>query len=187
MIAAADVLHDLETFVYRRVAASYPERLARACARAMLDCLYLNFRAQKLYVPTQFNEHARSRYEQIWAEFTGNNYDVLACKYKLSLQRIYIIVNQMRKTHVQKRQSDLFAADLKHTDNRPLAQVVFETYLPHELERVGLASDDASQLATACFDHLCAHYPGILISITEAHRQAGQHGDLFDMAESEPV
>jgi len=182
MITAADILHDLETIAYRRLVSGYPDRVALAGVRALLDCLYLNFRGQFMYVPTHFNRDARTRYEQIWHDFTGHNHDALALKYKMSRQRIYIIINQMRTAHVRKRQDDLFAADIAAEDSRPLTQIVFESYLPHELERAGVCPDDAQALAGELFQHLCVTYPGIAIRITHAmwqQRHGGDNGDLF--------
>ncbi len=181
MITANDIMLDLESLAYRRVRAAYPERVALACAKALFDCLFLNFRNQAMYVPTRDLVGLHERYESIWREFTGHNHGDLAIRHRLSLQQIYNIVNTMRTAHARKHNHDLFPHDLADHDNRPLTLVVLNDYLPAELHRAGIAEDDAKALAGDIAAHLCEKYPGISVRITEAMRnKRTDAGSLFD-------
>ena len=182
MITADSILLDLETYIYRMVSVSHPEKTALACARALVECLFLNFRAQSMYVPTGDQKALQSRYERIWADFNGHNHNELACKYRLSVQRIYSITNRMRAVSVRQRQRDLFPTP-DEPSAKPLTLTILDEYLPADLERAGLAADDAKQVASAVATHLCATYPGISVRITEAlwqKRHNPGNDDLFD-------
>lgn len=185
MITADSILRDLETYVYRTVSVSHSEKTALACARALVECLFLNFRAQSMYVPTRDIKDTKalqSRYERIWADFNGHNHNELACKYRLSVQRIYAIINRMRAVCVRQRQRDLFPVP-DEPSAQPLTLTILDEYLPADLERAGLPADDAKQLAGAVATHLCATYPGISVRITEAlwqKRHNPGNDDLFD-------
>jgi len=184
VISADDILRDLEAFTFKQVGASHPELVAIACARALFECLFLNFRKQYLYVPTGTNHVLQQRHEMIWREFNGRNYGELAIKHKLSLQQIYNVINVMRADAVRRRQADLFAADIAEIERRPLLMVVMQDYLPADLQRAGLAAAESHVIASEIAGYLCATYPGISIRITEAMRQRrrGDNGDLFDEA-----
>ncbi|MCF7963983.1 MAG: hypothetical protein K9L79_00420 [Methylobacter tundripaludum] len=184
MITADDIIGDLESLTYRKVSEAYPERIALACSKALFDCLFLNFKGQSMYVPTRdiaalaaLDEH----YEVIWQEFKGRNHTELAIRHRLSLQHIYNIVNIMRRRHMRKHQDDLFPQDLAHEDNRPLTLVVLDDYLPAELQRAGVTETEAKILAGDIAMHLCQHYPGVSVRITEAMRSKRQNSndDLF--------
>lgn len=183
MITADSILRDLERFVYDQVCRLHAPKTALACAGALFDCLYLNFRKQYLYVPTSDREALHERYEAIWADFKGHNHNELSVKYHLSVQQIYSIIGKMRRQHVRQRQADLFPVPSDEPD-KPLTLTVLEDYLPHDLQRVGLPEPDARQLAQQVADYLCATYPGISIRITEAMRKQRErdNGDLFDEA-----
>jgi Mor family transcriptional regulator len=183
MITADSILHDLETYTYQTVLASHAENIALACAGALFECLFLNFRKQYLYVPTSDKAALQDKYEAIWGDFNGRNYAELSIKYHLSVQHIYTIVGLMRKSAVRQRQADLFPLD-DEAEARPLALVVLEDYLPHDLQRAGLSEPDAYAIAGKIADHLCQTYPGLSIRITESMRNRRQAGnaDLFDEA-----
>lgn len=182
MLSAESILHDLETFAFRAVQPGHGERVAVACARALVECLWLNFRRQYLYVPTGYHADAEVRYQAIWAEFNGRNHAELSIKHRLSLQRVYEIVKHMRQTAMRTRQADLFPlAD--PAPSKPLTLIVLEDYLPADLQRAGLPEADAKTLADQIARHLCDTYPGIAIKITDAMWQKRQGGgDLFDEA-----
>lgn len=179
MITADDVLHDLESRVYNAVQPAHGQRLALACARALAECLYLNFQAKYLYVPTGYYVEADQRHQAIWDDFTGRNHDELSIKYGISKQRVYKIVNAMRKSPKRNRQADLFPEE--ENDPRPLVLIVLGDYLPAELQRVGLPADESHAVADAIAQHLCASYPGISIRITAAlwQKRKGGNLDLF--------
>lgn len=189
MINTDDVLHALESQIYQAVVASHGDKTARACARAMVECLFLNFRKGYLYIPTTDMASLQEHYARIWNDFSGRNHNELAIKYHLSVQRIYAITKEMRKAYVKTRQHDLFPTP-EAASTKPLTLVVMEDYLPHELTRVGLPLDAAKRISTDLAVFLCQTYPGISIRITEAHwqkRNGGGSEDLFDWGEPEPV
>ena len=179
MISTESVLHELETTVYRRVLPRHGERLALACARALVECLYLNFRRQPLYVPTGVYAEVEERHKAIWADFNGRNHAELGIKYRLSLQSIYEITKRMRKTALKDRQADLFPpAD--EASAKPQTLVVLEEYLPADLARAGLPENEAADIAAAVTQQLCADYPGTTLRITSAiWQKCRDGGDLF--------
>jgi hypothetical protein len=189
MITADHILQDLEAYAYRRVLVNHPERIARACAGALFQCLFLNFRKQYMYVPTSDKSELHDRYESIWHDFNGRNHGELAIRHRLSIQQIYTITNQMRREQIKTRQQDLFP--LPDTPiSKPLTLVVLEDYLPADLQRAGLPVDQANHLASEIADYLCATYPGISIRITEAmwnKRSKPDSDDLFDLGDPEPA
>lgn len=190
MITAADILHDLEAFTYRRVlAAGQPEKTAISCARALFDCLFLNFRKQYMYIPTSNKGAQQTRYEDIWHEFNGHNQAELAVKHRLSVQQIYSIIKLMRAINVRERQRDLFPLR-EQVVEKPLTLVVLEDYLPADLERAGLPLELATQVACEVATHLCATYPGISVRMTESLWQKSRkpgNDDLFGMGEAEAI
>ena len=189
MITTDDVLHALESQVYQAVVASYGDKIARACARAMVECLYLNFRNGCLYVPTTDLVSLQEHYARIWQDFNGRNCNDLAIKYHLSVQRVYAIIKEMRKAYVHKYQHDLFPVP-EATSTKPLTLVVMEDYLPHELARVGLPLKLAKSISANLAVFLCQTYPGISIRINKGHwqkRNGGSSEDLFELGEPEPV
>lgn len=180
MITAETVLHELESRVYRAVLPRHGERTARAAARALFDCLFLNFRKQCLYVPTSDKAALHERYEAIWGDFNGRNHAELAVKYRLSLQQIYTITNHMRHLHLRDRQQQLFPLPAAPTA-KPLLLTVLDDYLPADLQRAGLPEAEANALAADIAGHLCQTYPGITIRITESlrHKRHDDNADLF--------
>lgn len=183
MLTTDDILHDLERYVFDRVLATHPEKIALACARALFECLFLNFRKQRMYVPTSDKQAQHLRYEQIWREFNGRNHAELSIRYRLSVQQIYAITRLMRAAHVRDKQAQLFPLP-ETEETKPLALVVLTDYLPAELERAGLPADAAKRLALDLAAYLCASYPGVSLRITEAAWRQRQDmiGNLFDEA-----
>lgn len=181
MLTADDVLLDLERYVYARVMADRDEQTALACASALFQCLFLNFRKQYLYVPTPAREQARQRYDAIWRDFSGHNHVDLSLKYHLSVQQVYAIIKTMRKKAAQRYQADLFSHDEGDPDP-PLTLRVLQEYLPHDLARAGLGEPENVALARQVADYLCARYGGLSLKITEQladKRQSGQQISLF--------
>lgn len=184
MITADNILSDLKTMVYRTVAAAHGESRALSCVRAVVDCLYLNFRRQLIYVPTPLRHNSQVNIEHIWHDFNGRNHIELATKYRVSTQWVYRVIKQMRKRHTSRYQSDLFPK-VEENDPRPALLAVLQDYLPADLQRAGLPAPAAAELANAIADHLTAHYSGISIKITgelwHSHRGDDGNHDLFGM------
>lgn len=188
MITASSILRDLEAFTYSRVRVQHPEKLALACAKALFECLYLNFRKQCLYIPNTDKDALQETYAAIWHDFDGRNHAELSIRYHRSVQQIYAIVKSMRTSQIRQRQHDLFPLP-EDKPNKPLALIVLEDYLPADLQRAGLPVDESHTLAQQIADHLCATYPGVQIRITDsmwAQRQR-QDSDLFDLGEAEAI
>lgn len=183
MITADSILHDLEAYVFAVVCQTHPEKTALACAGALFECLFLNFRKQCLYVPTSDKNALLDKYQSVWRDFRGHNHNELSIKYRLSVQQIYTIIKIMRRDSIRQVQSDLFPLPETETD-KPIVLAVLEDYLPHELQRAGLSIEQSIELARKIADYLCASYPGISIRITESMRNRRQRGshDLFDEA-----
>lgn len=188
MINAETILRDLESHVFRTVLATHGERTARASARAVFECICLNFRHRAMYVPTVNHADIQARYESIWRDFTGHNQFELSIKYRLSLTRIYIIINEMRSLHVRRRQADLFPLPDEDQDERPLTSIVLEDYLPAELARAGLPTSDAQTVAKSVADKLYGDYHGIQIGgFDHLYKRMMRNDtlDLFDDGEPE--
>lgn len=185
MITANSILRDLEAFTYSRVRVHHSEKLALACARALFECLYLNFRKQCLYIPNTDKDALHEKYAAIWNDFNGRNHAELSIRYHRSVQQIYSIIKLMRTSQLRQRQHDLFPLP-EDKPSKPLALIVLEDYLPADLQRAGLPIDESHDLAQQIADHLCETYPGVQIRITEsmwAQRQRHE-GDLFDLDEA---
>ena len=180
MITAAEVIHALERHVYQAVQPAHGERIALACCKALVKCLWLNFRRQYLYIPLAHTAELHKRNEAIWAAFNGRNHSELALKYRMSLQHIYAIVKTMRRASADKYQAQLFPLPGEE-DERPLLLVVLEDYLPADLEAAGLPGDAAAILSGDIARFMVEHYRGIQIKITDAiyERRSGDNGDLF--------
>lgn len=52
---------------------------------------------QNFYIPMDMIAKARSRDEELYDEFTGDNHNELALKYGLSVQHVYRIVRRVRE------------------------------------------------------------------------------------------
>lgn len=181
MLSADDILHDLECYVYAAVVSDYDEKTALACAAALFQCLFLNFRKQYLYVPTVMRKQARQRHEAVWHDFSGRNHVQLSMKYHLSLPQVYAIIKIMRKKDAQRYQDDLFSHDEEGSDN-PLTLRVLQEYLPHDLAQAGLGEPENIRLAQQVSDYLCTRYGGLSLKITEQladKRQPTQQVSLF--------
>jgi len=148
MIKSKDVMADLQAFVRNEVS---DPKTGDACASALLQCFALNFRFQTIYVPNQAqrNKEIRQRNKDILSDFTGNNHNELAIKYRLSLQMIYNIIRESR------RQAETGEKPLK-----PILLLVMDEYLPPDLIKAGLSGSDATALSQKVADYLCEKYPG---------------------------
>jgi len=176
MITAADVVHDLEQQCFAAVSQELGEKTALACADALFDCLYLNFKGQNLYIPTIARDANKQRYEAIWEAFDGRNINELAVQYRLSIQSIYNITRAMRKRKLAGLQGDLFGAPPPPEPAKPLTLEVFDELLPPELTRAGYPAERSRQLARMLSDYLCQRYPGLLLRISgEMRKQRGDH------------
>lgn len=60
------------------------------------------------YIPKGIALDAALKYNRIWEDFKGNNYEALAKKYDLTVQRIYQITSAMQKVKQKESQKDLF-------------------------------------------------------------------------------
>ena len=172
MITADAILHDLETYIYNDVCVSHGEKKALACARALFDCLWLNFRYSLMYIPTSAAVDLRN--ETIWAEFNGRNHIELTLKYHLSLVQVYKIIKFQKTKSVRKIQDDIFPTAEPAT-SRALTPNIIAEYLPAELTKCGLSNAESEALAKKISNHLLLTYPGISIRISEyLHRQRTQ-------------
>jgi Mor family transcriptional regulator len=63
---------------------------------------------QLVYVPKGRTLLARRRYEQIYAEFTGDNHADLARRHGLGIQQLYRVIAIMRREHTARVQGGLF-------------------------------------------------------------------------------
>jgi len=167
MITADHILVDLEHFIYKEVSATHDEKKALASARALFECLWINFRKGQMYIPTTDKIAQQQRYETIWAAFNGSNYAELAAKNRLSTQQIYTIINAMRTTHTRKHQTDLFPIPAPKTI-KPLTLQIIEDYLPADLIKVGVNDVAAQSIAKKLSNYLCEKYPGVSIHISDA-------------------
>jgi Mor family transcriptional regulator len=185
MITAESILRDLEAYTYARVSLQHPEKLALACAKALFECLYLNYRGQYLYIPNTDKDALLEKYAAIWNDFNGRNHAELSIRYHRSVQQIYSIIKAMRTQQIRQRQSDLFPLP-EEKPVKPLVLTVLEDYLPADLQRAGLPGTESHALAKQIADYLCATYPGLQIRITESlwARRNRHEGDLFNQGEA---
>lgn len=66
------------------------------------------FGGRDVYIPTDQRLKAALRDIQIWQEYTGNNIELLANKFKLTERRIAEIIQHQRSVETQRRQRRLF-------------------------------------------------------------------------------
>lgn len=171
MLTADEILSDLEQLVYREIVDQHGDKVALACATALVKCLFLNSNGKHIvYVPTaeQERQQRRQLYLQIWSEFTGDNHADLARRFRMSLQHIYNIIRHMRKAMVKRMQADLFADDISENSETPVLLRILAVYLPVEFNLAGLPMDDAGQLSQKISDYLCTQYAGLQFCITQA-------------------
>lgn len=69
------------------------------------------FGGENLYIPRNITGKVAKRNARIFVEFTGNNHDLLAKKYGLTLQRIYTIIKEESNRHKKEHQPSLFGND----------------------------------------------------------------------------
>ena len=80
---------------------------ANHIARWVVLTLGQHFGGRMTYLPRGDQLKTALRHNQIWAEFTGNNVEALASKYKLSSVRVYKIIQEQRALHRAKVQPQL--------------------------------------------------------------------------------
>lgn len=166
MITGQSVIDDLKSLVYREVAKNYPEPVALACTNALIQCLYLNFKNQLMYIPTATKDDIKKKHDLIYNEFKGNNHKDLAVKFRLSLQSIYKIVDQKRRKHISDIQSDLFPLP-KEINITPVTYLVIQEYLPAEFLKCNISDIYTKQLVDNISKYLQDNYPGISICISK--------------------
>jgi len=182
MITAADIMNDLETYIYKEVCATYGEKKAVASAKALFDCLWLNFRKGLMYIPSSYRASLTERNELIWSDFTGNNHHELAIKYRITLPQIYTIINKMRDAHLRKNQADLFPLpDSDSESSKPITLYVIEEYLPAELIKCGLSEFDAQSVAQKISVYLCQKFPGVSICISDVLRNSRAQNSQLEL------
>ncbi len=170
MLTADDIVRDLEQFIVRELA-NENEAVARACAAALIKCLFLNSSGKHMiYVPTgeQEREQRKQLYWRIWQEFNGDNHQELARRFRLSVQHIYNITRHMRRCAMKSLQADLFPVGEPLDPEPPILLRVLLEYLPTEFEQAGLPAGTARILARQVKDYMIEQYAGIAFRITQA-------------------
>lgn len=149
------LMADLQAFV--RDEASTPKK-GEALAKAIYNCFVLNFRKQTFYVPStvQRQSEIEKRNQAIVREFTGNNHNHLANKYRLSVQSIYNIINAAR------RKNETGEKPLK-----PILLLVIDEYLTHAFIVAGLDEAEAISLSQKVADYLLDKYPGTMFRMCD--------------------
>lgn len=77
---------------------------ATTIAEESTDTVLDEFGGENLYIPKNISGKAARRNRQIYDEFTGDNHEVLAKKYGVTLQRIYAIIKEQRQFEFNTRQ-----------------------------------------------------------------------------------
>lgn len=77
---------------------------ATAIAEESTDTVLDEFGGENLYIPKNISGKAARRNRQIYDEFTGDNHEVLAKKYGVTLKRIYAIIKEQRQFEFNTRQ-----------------------------------------------------------------------------------
>jgi len=180
MISSEKVIHELEVYIYKELVQCYTEKTALACVDAMLNCLYLNFRSQLMYIPSCDRSSSEVFNNEIYRHFTGHNHKELAIKFNRSEQNIYTIVNKMRLKDVRKCQVDLFPIPTEEKD-KPATIKVIEDYLPIDLFKCGISENDAIHITKKISLFLCQKYPGISIVISKKLQKKRVNKDQLNL------
>ena len=85
---------------------------ADSIACEITDSVLDEFGGENLYIPRNITGKVAKRNAKIYVEFTGNNHDLLAKKYGLTLQRVYAIIKEEGNRHKKERQPSLFGDDV---------------------------------------------------------------------------
>ena len=171
MISAETILQELENFTYDKVVSKYGKNTAIAAARALFDCLWINFKGQIVYIPTSDGMGPKRRNESIVNDFNGSNHNELSIKYRLSFQAIYGILRKARAENSLKHNACIFTPPKKE---RPLTLLVIYEYLPVKLENIGIAESDALLLSENIASYLCKQFPGVYFCISDKLRKNHQ-------------
>lgn len=162
LITADLIIKDLEDTIYKDVVINYGDKIAKSCAEALFQCLYLNFKNQLMYIPVPKNHN------DIYQDFINNySYQDLAFKYNRSVQNIYAITKILKKQYIIDHQSDIFPlpGDQKKT-RKPTTILILESYLPSELIQCGLEEKKSKEVSKKILNHICSTYPGVQITIS---------------------
>ncbi|MBE8611489.1 hypothetical protein CYG68_03550 [Morganella morganii] len=85
-----------------------PYSVARKICRAIVNQLIFVWEGNLIYITKTPNHEIMQRNQCIFDEFKGDNHDVLAEKYGVSIQWIYRIVKEMREDYIHRYQPDMF-------------------------------------------------------------------------------
>lgn len=176
---AETVMRELEGFVYHELAVSHGERIAIDSAAALFECLWLNFRKQKLYVPSAHTQDSvlQERNKDIWRDFNGTNHAELSIKYRLSLQQIYNITRMIRKN--PSGCGNRSGRPCAESKDKPLVLKVIEEYFPPALTKCGLLDTEAKKLAAEVAGFLCRNFPGVSINFNDSLKHSRQSAALL--------
>lgn len=97
-----------EAAVFVLVGHGLSDKQSRTTAKVIIKKLSFVWANNTIHIPKGQRYKDLLRYQQIFNDFTGNNHAALGLKYKLSIQRIYTIVKQMRRRHELHHQMDFF-------------------------------------------------------------------------------
>ncbi|PPD36758.1 MAG: hypothetical protein CTY18_02950 [Methylomonas sp.] len=157
------------------------EGMAIKAVRSTLECLYINFRGQVIYIPNKYHNQKSDRHSAIYAEFNGLNHKQLAVKYGVSTKCIYEVVKKMRTKAINERQQQLF--ELDEAEERPILIQVLDDYVPAELARSGINQDMARLISSNIAGYLMDQYPGILFTFSKQLYDAKNCVDNHDLFE----
>lgn len=87
------------------------EEVATELARDYAHELATHFGGQLFYFPMDLAFTLSKRDREIFERFNGHNHEALAREYRLSVQHIYKVVEQVRREETARRQGKLFAID----------------------------------------------------------------------------
>lgn len=108
-----EILTDLATqateLLMKRAGLERPK--AEQLGRDLAEHIRQHWGGQPIYLTKGVRYDARRKHEQIWQEFSGDNYEALAKKFNLSVRHVYDIVDAMREEDVKRRQHDMFGSN----------------------------------------------------------------------------
>lgn len=166
MITAQSLLSSLDRFTYDEVVAlKGDDKIAAACATALIECIHLNFKGDLMYVPTSDGSEAIAVYEAIYNDFKHRNHHELAVKYRRSLPTIYSIVKVMQRIEKRRRQTDIFPLP-DGNKSRPITLYVIENQFPVHLFSLGFSKQESEVLVKKICSFLCHKFPGISVFIS---------------------
>jgi Mor family transcriptional regulator len=90
--------------------ARMPADQAELLARELAEHVRRDWGGQIIYVPSGHGHDVAQRWQQIWAEFKGDNHADLARKFDCNVTHIYRIIRRLREIERRKTQGSLFPA-----------------------------------------------------------------------------